>query len=206
MVSLIAALGSVGTFSGIALSYYFHRKSEKAQAALQRQIEKRKEITWDELPKKSRKLRDEVRAEFEPDIIVTPGLRGGTLVNLMYGVQENCLTYVGIREDKRGPNQLPSPPKNYVLLNETDKYRHYLPDGITEEDADKNVLVVDDFVHTGESMKRFKSELSELGFDPENVRTATVVCSDAAESGGKAPDFYGTTMPHEFDFPWGEAV
>lgn len=209
----VAVVGSVGTIGGIALSYHFHRQSQRAQEELresqqklQRELRKRKKITWDELPKKSRSLRDEIRREFDPDLIVTPGLRGGTILNLMYGVKENRLIYVGIREDTRGPRGLASKPKGYVLLNQTDKYNHYVPAGIREEDADRNVLILDDFVHTGESMMRFKENIVDLGFDPENVKTATIVCSEAAETGGKAPDFYSVTMPPEFEFPWGEAV
>lgn len=211
--SLIAVIGSIGTFTGLGMSYYFHQQRQETQQSLQetqeklqQEMQKRKEITWEELPKESKTLHEDIVHAFDPDIIVTPGLRGGTILNLMYGVKENRLVYVGIREDTRGPARLPSPPEHYIELNTTSKYCHYVPDGLAAEASDKNVLIVDDFVQTGESMRKFKEQIVELGFAADNVRTAALVCSKAAQDGGKEPDFYARTMPSEFQFPWGKAV
>jgi hypoxanthine phosphoribosyltransferase len=219
--NLVFAIVGVGfTLVGIGLSYRAHRqqqgtqeklrktqqKLQEAQSELKAEVAKRKRITWAELPKRSRSLRDDFEGDFSPDLIITPGLRGGTILNLMYGVKENKLTYTGFREDTRWSNQLDSRPRGYMLLNETSDYRHYLPEGVTEEPTDQKILILDDYAKTGESLRKFRKSLIELGFDSENIKTASIVCSETVTKGGEPPDYYSLSMPSGFDFPWGEAI
>lgn len=197
-VSLVAIGGLIGTFVGIATTIHYHQKTEAL-------IEEKKQVTWEELRNEAKTLSSEIDEAFEPDIVVTPGLRGATVANLMRGVYESLLVYVGVREDKRMDHLLPSEPKGYVHVSETTKYNHYLPASVVDE-TDKKVLILDAYTESGQSLLSFENFLRDHGFPENNIRRATIFCSEESNRDGNDPDFYSIEISSPFYFPWGKAV
>lgn len=191
--------------------YFSSRRSHKENIYSNEKIihlnEERRRITWSDLLSTCQELRSGIERGFKPDIIFTPCRRGATIANLMFGVGENILMYVGIREDSREEKKFESPPKDYKSVPPTGKYNHYIPSALLaiDERKDMNLLVLDDFVDTGDSLKAIVDFLSDEGFQRDNIKTATIVCSEAARRGGKEPDFFSLVMPPDFYFPWGKA-
>lgn len=168
-------------------------------------------ITWNQLQNYCRELRSEIESKFDPEILVTPGLRGAIIAYLMYGTgaHEDFLYFIGIQ------NKVPNGEvddghetgtSNFLdVIGETSKYEYYLPKPFPDELADENILIVDDYAHTGESLETFEEYLLENGVDTDSIRTATVVCSSKADEFDKEPDFHGPIEDLPFEFPWGDA-
>lgn len=199
-VSGLAALGTIGTFAGIGTTVYYQRKT-------QRLLDERNAVSWDELRSEARSLRADVRRQFDPDLVLTPGVRGATVMNLMQDVDENIPLYVGIREELRVPDEgrLAHDPVGYALFSETAKYRHYFPEELLHR-TDESVLLLDAFTDTGASLRTIRDRLVDAGYDPGSVKRATVLCSETAVEDGHTPDFYSLEVSRPFYFPWGKAV
>ena len=59
---------------------------------------------------------------------------------------------------------------------------------------------------SGTSLQKLKEFLVKDGFPRENIKTATIVCTDAAHDADMAPDFWWRKTPYtDFEFPWGKA-
>jgi len=150
----ISTIGTIGTvFFGI-LSIYFYKKTLHLN-------EERRRITWSDLPIESQELKRKIMRDFKPNIVFTPCRRGATIANLMFSVDENILLYVGIREDLRAEKKLESPPKDYEIISPTGKYKHYIPKALLNEKKDVNLLILDDFADTGDSL--MSCQLSIVG-------------------------------------------
>lgn len=172
---------------------------------------KKNDISWDELKKESRNLKFDIDS-YGPDIIFAPCKRGATIVNLMYDVDENIMTYIGIRIEKKGKQK---DGQGRPLINlidkdrivKTNKYCHCIPKDLLEIENKKefNLLIVDDFAKTGDSLENIVNFLKSKGF--ENIKSAAMVCSKTAIKGNKSPDYYRKEIDStEFDFPWGKAI
>ena len=195
---IITTIGTIGTiFFGI-LSYYYYNKVSHLN-------KERRRVTWNDLPIESRELKRKIMRDFKPNMVFTPCRRGATIANLMFSVDENILLYVGIREDLRVGKKLESPPKDYEIVSPTGKYKHYIPKALLNEKMDVNLLILDDFADTGDSLKTIVDFLLEKGFQRSKIKTATIVCSETALRGEKEPDFFSLKMPSDFYFPWGRA-
>jgi hypoxanthine phosphoribosyltransferase len=190
---IVGATGTIGTI-------YYGRKSSHLNRELKR-------IPWSDLKSASRELRKEINRKFKPDIVFSPCRRGVTIANLVFDVGENVILYVGIREDLREKDFYFSGnawKEDYAVV-ETKKYEHYIPKGMLKE-RDINLLILDDFAMSGSSLEKIKDFLVNEGFSEEKIKTATVVCTDAAYDAGKAPDFWWKKTPYtDFEFPWGKA-
>ena len=58
------------------------------------------------------------------------------------------------------------------------------------------VLFVDDYTNSGDTCHAIKTFLvEERGFDPENIRTLTLITTVATQASGKAPDFNAHETP-----------
>lgn len=145
---------------------------------------------------------------FKPDIIFSPCRRGATIANLFLDLDENVYLFVGVREDIRDGDTFKYTPEKlsdcwYTI--ETKKYKQYIPKQLLENKQAK-LLILDDFAMSGDSMLAITKFLIENGFVRENIKTATIVCTDAAFYAKKAPDFIWLKTSHiDFYFPWGKA-
>lgn len=196
--TICGIVGIIGTLSFGVLSVYFYKKNLKLN-------EEKRRIEYSDLMKASKGLKGKILKKFQPDVLFTPCRRGATIANLMLDVGENIPLYVGFREDLR-EDILKSPPKNYEIAPKTGKYNHYIPEGLLNENKDSNILVIDDFVDSGDSLKTIVEFLITKGFQRDKIKTATIVCTKTAIRSGKNSNFYVyEDMPYDFYFPWGRA-
>lgn len=197
--TILAGVGTVGTGIGILTSYHYHEQMKQA-------MEEKRRVGWEDLRDDARVLNTTIDDTFDPDVLFTPGMRGATVANLLRGVYESVPLYAGIREDLREPaEELQYEPENYIALEPTQKYRHYVPPALTER-PNKKVLVLDGFTDTGQSLDVLENHLLEQGYDADQVRKASVYCSERAIENGMEPDFYSRPISRPFYFPWGPAV
>ena len=202
---IIAIGGIIGTFFFGIVSIHFYKKTSRFEKEIFHLNEERRRVTWSDLLSESKELKRKIERDFKPGIIFTPCRRGATIANLMFDISENILLYVGIREDCREEKKLEFPPKDYEAVSPTGKYNQYIPRTLLDERKDANLLILDDFVETGDSLKATVDFLLKKGFQKDKVKTATIVCSKVALRGRKAPNFFSLEMPSDFYFPWGKA-
>ena len=202
----------------------YQRESENYQRESKELQKRLRTITWDELRMRSQELRKKIESgqseipetgqpeipPFQPDIIFTPCRRGATVANLMYGVDQNILLYVGIRVDNyRGtpsPTEIALPRNTGWEVADTSKYSHYIPSILFEFKDARNLLILDDFAMSGNSLAGVKRRFVEKGFNGE-IKTATIVCTDTAKQLRQEPDYYSLDVTdNDFYFPWGKAV
>jgi len=195
--TIISVLGVSGTTVFGILSIYMYRKTLRIN-------EEKRRITWSDLMIVSKELRREIEEQFHPDIIFAPCRRGVTIANLMFDVGENIILYMGIREDLREKTGFEHLPEDYDKIQTTGIHNHYLPRTLSAQ-SNKNILIIDDFASTGDSLRTIVDYMVEKGFQKDKIKTATIVCSESAILSGKAPDFFSLKMPPDFYFPWGRA-
>ena len=77
---------------------------------------------------------------------------------------------------------------------------------IINEEKEKNVLIVDDLVMSGDFLHTIKQRLCTSGFNKKNIRFISIVTTDVAISTKKSPDYYWKKITaDECYFPWGKA-
>lgn len=208
-IGIILAIGGIiGTFFFGIVSIHFYKKTSRFEKEIFHLNEERRRITWSDLLSESQELKGMIERDFKPGIIFTPCRRGATIANLMFGIGENILLYVGIREDIRKDHKgekFESPPKGYEVIPKTGKYKHYIPIGLLDEKKNVNLLILDDFVDSGDSLKAIVDFLGERGFQRDKIKTAAIVCTKTALGSRKAPNFFPLEMDPDFYFPWGKA-
>ena len=132
---------------------------------------------WDYVDRRSRDLAGAVRdSPFDPETVVALA-RGGWVV------ARTCCDLLGV-DDLTSLKV-----EHYVGTaeqGEQARVRYPLPDGAV---AGKDVLVVDDIVDTGESLRTAVDAVTER--DPDTVRTATL---QSLPTSGFDPDFVGERL------------
>jgi hypoxanthine phosphoribosyltransferase len=210
------SLSAFFLFLGIIFAYgineYQNKENiEKIQVLLNEANKTLTSVSWDQIKSNADYLREYFnKKEFFPDIVFTPCKRGATIVNLMYGVNETVLLYTGIRIRK---HEKTPPIANWEKEWEsvqTDKYYSYIPKSMIElakRNDNLKLLIIDDFAETGQSLDYIKNFLGDHNFNPDNIKTATIVANRLAIKNMKLPDEAGIkTNETEFTFPWGRAV
>lgn len=189
--------GFVVGLVGIIVGIYFGVESNRLLMA-------RRKFDWSDLLNAAKDLGRRINKEFAPDIIITPGLRGATVANILKSeLTETLPVFVGISVWKEDLIKRPEFPGYYYL--ETSKWHVYIPE-IVLNFKDKKVLVVDDFSMSGDFMQILTKSLIAKGFLEKNVKGMCVVATKVSIQGKKAPDFYWfESEDANFYFPWGKA-
>ena len=208
---LIAAIG-------IFFTIYFGLKNkelEKERSKLEEERSKRekerKTLTWQDSETASIDLSKEIKRDFTPDIIFTPDIRGGTIANMIktYLCDESSTipVMVGMLVWRDAPDSKSSVPnyfEPFYHICETRKWHAYVPKEISHH-KDKKILIIDDFVLTGELGSKLKETLIGEGFKKDSIKFAGVIATESAIEGEKPPDYYWKRINHTvFYFPWGE--
>lgn len=183
---------------GVSLTLYYGRKS----ARLERES---KTISWSDVQLAADDLAEEIRKSgFRPNLILASGARGGIIAEFMaQHIDHSVPVLVGITQWKdTGYGSCDLSKYDYF---ETSKWRVSIPLAIYDN-ADKNILVVDDLAMSGDAMEQIRKRLVEKGFAKDRIKTATAVAADVAVKAHKAPDYYWLeTHSSSFYFPWGKA-
>lgn len=196
-MDILAIVFGLTTLAGVLLTILYGRKSARLEKS-------RKKLEWSDFQACATDLAAAVKRFFVPDLIVTPGLRGATLANLMIkDLGENIPVLVGASYWKEAPGP-GSAPTGYFHI-ETNKWHVYIPE-IAVADSSKRVLIVDDFTMSGDFLEKLVACFLSAGFERDNIKTATAVVTRIAIQNHKAPDIHWMeSLDTSFYFPWGKA-
>lgn len=173
------------------------------QAMRAEQLNKRqRDLDWPRFRNAASDLARSVdRSGFMPDFILSISERGAIVGNLVarelrYQIPILTVGYL----DQAGTVSIPG----YLTLRGT-KATTFLPEGLRGL-KEKKVLLLDDFVMSGDGLFRVKNQLLEYGFAAKCIRSGSVVATKLAIANNKGPDFFAReARDFDFFFPWGRA-
>jgi len=182
---------------GVVLTIYYARKSERLNRM-------RKRLEWPDLQAAATDLGRRIKRDVQPAALVTPGLAGATFANLLVSEFPNQPpVYVGTRIWREDPHDEVRP-GSWMVLN-TKKWIVTIPDGVLNH-KDGTILIVDDFVMSGDFLDAFRDKLVSEGVDSSRIRAASLACTRVAIANHKGPDYYWWLADNDdFYFPWGKA-
>ena len=192
---LIGIVGTLFGAWGVAQNIISKKKNRKLKAITWSDIQSATKFFW-------KKLKHE---KFEPTFIITPGQKGGIISQLISDFYEEgipiCSGYLEAKNKKQVTDD------NYLTLSTT-KWNVYLPISLkTCKQKDKvKLLIVDDFVMSGDFLYKLKSTLLELGYLEKNICSCAMAVTKVAIDANKAPSYYWKVVDDkDFYFPWGKA-
>jgi hypoxanthine phosphoribosyltransferase len=141
------------------------------------------------------------RSGFAADYILAISERGAIVGNLVARELRKQIPIITVAYlDKTDNTSLPG----YLTLAGT-KSTAFLPAGLKDL-HDSKVLLLDDFVMSGDGLCRMRDQLLAYGFAAANLRSGAVVATRLAIANRKGPDFFAReTKDYDFFFPWGRA-
>ncbi|MBE0670104.1 MAG: hypothetical protein IH588_05920 [Anaerolineales bacterium] len=189
----------ITTVIGIVLTIYYGKKSLELEKS-------KKKLEFSDFLSCANDLGAKIKQKkgFRPDLVFTPGLRGGTFAHLLLKEFDYDLpVFVGVsswKSDKGSKNHI-----NGFFLIETSKWFMHVPES-TLDWKDKKMLIVDDFAMSGDFLAKAKDFFISHGFREENIKTLCIVTTKVAIKNHKSPDYYWMeTLDDNFYFPWGKA-
>jgi hypoxanthine phosphoribosyltransferase len=142
------------------------------------------------------------RSGFVPDFILALSDRGAIVAHLVARELRKQVPII-VLGYLDGPESKLDLPGHKKLTRSKNVF--YLPEALRETKTLK-VLLVDDFVMSGDGMACIKEELLAIGYPPEHLVSGAVVATRIAIANKKGPDHYGReTRDFDFYFPWGRA-
>lgn len=140
-------------------------------------------LSWSDIEILIDKLAEQVSSRYEPNMLIGI-LRGGAIVaSMLSDVLDMREVYtIGCR--------------SYTGVGERETLVVYQPLSL-DSLWDKNVLVVDDVVDTGETMKHIVQHVR--GLSPKNIKTATLHIKPHTSF---VPDFYVENVNAWIVYPW----
>lgn len=167
---------------------------------------KLKTITWCDLQLAAQYFWRELKHQkYTPTFIVTPGQKGGIVAQLVRDCFDVKIPIITGYLMEKGESDILS--KSSATLSTT-KWDVHIPP-VIENFAEKGtckLLVVDDFVMSGDFMSSFLKWLLDLGYSEGNIRSCAVATTKVALDANKAPTlFWRIVDDREFYFPWGKA-
>lgn len=193
---IIGILGTALSAAGIWLTVRCNKIAKKSKTIGWSQFQ----IAVKEFTKKIKKK------DFDPDLIITPGQKGGIIAQLI--VDELELT-VPICTGFLLPVNSPiykekSLNENYFVIK-TSKWYVFLPKFI-EYTKEQKILIVDDLVMSGDFLHDLTNMLVKLGYCEENIVSYSIATTDVAIMANKAPKYYWRKVEaSDSYFPWGKA-
>ena len=207
IIGLVLTVFSI--FTGIKLdSIAESQKQTEKMLVEEREKLKLKEeelvsINWNDMQNAAKHLAMQIKKDFTPDFIITPGQKGGIfgyLISEFYDTEIPIITGYLISQTELKPTLY----ENNLLI-ENDKWYLVLPNEILVR-SNQKVLIVDDCVFGGTTMSQLKNLLLNNGYMKENVKTCALVASKLTYNHKKIPDyFWKPTLSDDFFLPWGKA-
>ena len=183
---------------GLAVSLYFGAEARRA-------IRRVRKYDWNEIDSGVKYLAGKIERDYAPDLIVcSSGGSVGIVANLYLTYTERFIPlYIGISKNKN--KQFTSEPI-FSAVYETSRWTTHLPENLAATKA-KHVLVLEDVVLSGESMKQIIKVLVDSGIPRNNIRTAALFTTEIAITDGNAPDYFWYRLPDtHFYLPWGKST
>lgn len=192
---LVGILGTAFGVWGVVLTIGSNRKNKKLKTITWTDIQSATKYFW-------RKLQYQ---KFKPDFIVTPGQKGGIIAQLIRDFYENDIPIFSGFLNIKGREVVKD--ENYLTLSTT-KWNVHLPISLkTFKQKNKiKLLIVDDFVMSGDFMHLLKEILLELGYLEQNIYSCAIVVTKVAMDANKGPNYHWKIVDDkDFYFPWGKA-
>lgn len=198
MSVLSELVGIVGTgfgVWGVVLTIRSNRKNRKL-----------KTVTWEDLQSATkyfwRKLK---HRNFVPKYIITPGQKGGIIAQLLKDFYETEIPIFSGFLEATGQESVED--ENYLTLSTT-KWHVHMPISLktcSHKDQVK-LLIVDDFVMSGDFLHLLKNTLLQLGYSEENICSCAIAVTKVAMDANKGPNYHWKVVDDkDFYFPWGKA-
>ena len=184
--------------AGFLLTLHYGRKA----ARLERD---RQTLTWEDVVVATDDLASQIsKSGFQPELFLATSARGAIIAHLMARhLSQTCPVLVGIVEWK-DEHLFQGDLSSYDAID-TSKVRLYIPKTVYAN-KESRVLLIDDFAMSGNGMAEARARLEAHGFQPDAVRTATLIVSAVAVDSYRVPDFYWKKVDSlDFFFPWGRA-
>jgi len=161
---------------------------------------------WDDVQLGARKLAQSIFKNFSPEIVFCSSGPSALVANLMLTEIDRYLpVYVGFSQRiDRADLCLTS---SYQIEIITTKWKTYLPNEVFLL-KDKKVLIIEDCIITGDTIKELLGVFLARGFKRENILVASLIVTDYAINANKGPDthYYKVTDSSVFYMPWGKGV
>jgi hypoxanthine phosphoribosyltransferase len=184
-------------FAGTIFSIISERARKKAEKLS-------KSLSWSELQAGTNDLCKKVRRDFQPDVILTPNLRGGIIAELINDQFDRHIPVFVGQIFWKGLGGEIKPIPNHIEIK-TGKWMLYIPEGVVEY-KDLRLLIVDDFSMSGDTVSKVKNQLVARGFNPDLIKTASLFTTKVAIQNNKTTDYYWKVSEDDsFYFPWGKA-
>lgn len=186
------------TLISLAFTIYYGQKSSKLE-------KNRKKLDWTDLQSCANDLGAKIKKDnFVPEIIFTPGLKGATFVNLLMNeFTTQVPVFVGISYWKESFSSEDLIDEHELV--ETNKWYVSVPKLMLKQ-KEKKILIVDDFVMSGDFTYNLVELLIKNGFEKEKIKTMSVVTTKVAIENHKKPTYFWLEISDSnFYFPWGKA-
>lgn len=174
------------------------------QAVRAEQINKReRDLDWPRFRSAASDLARSIdRSDFMPEAILALSDRGAIVAHLVARELRRQVPIITVAYLGR-PDETTDLPGHEAIRGT--KAVLFLPNGITELSG-RRLLLLDDFVMSGDGLRAVIGTLLEKGYDRENIRSGAVVATKISIVSKKGPDFVGReTKGFDFYFPWGRA-
>jgi hypoxanthine phosphoribosyltransferase len=173
------------------------------QAMRAEQLNKRqRDLDWPRFRNAASDLARSVdRSGFMPDFILSISDRGAIVGHLVARELRRQIPIITAGYlDQVAKFSIPG----FLTLDGT-KAVTFLPEGLSGL-KDKRVLIVDDFVMSGDGLLRVKNQLLKYDFAEDSIRSGAVVATKLSIANNKGPDFFAReARDFDFFFPWGRA-
>ena len=173
------------------------------QAMRAEQLNKRqRDLDWPRFRNAASDLARSVdRSGFMPDFILSISDRGAMVGHLVARELRRQIPIITVGYlDQEEEVSIPG----FLTLRGT-KATTFLPDGLKGLKG-KRVLLVDDFVMSGDGLLRIKDQLLDYGFAKDSIKSGAVVATKVSVANKKGPDFFAReARDFDFFFPWGRA-
>lgn len=187
---------------GIAVGVVGVRLTDLAR----REARQKSDFTWEEVSRGVRDLARRIEPDFEPTLIVSSSAGSvGVVANLYITETTRFIPlYLGVSRRNQPAIQFASYPI-FTDRYTTDRWETFLPGNLRDSGAQK-VLILEDAVISGDSMKRIREVLKGQGFVDEQIRTAALIVNQFAFETGHAPDYHWQIISQQvINFPWGKS-
>jgi len=168
-----------------------------------------KSISWSDIQNGTKYIWKGLRnLGFTPDIMISPDPKGGIIAYQLSQFYDEDI-FIDVGQAKRKNSTTPHiSSKNYHTVICTNRWEVFLSKEIEDiiDKEQKKVLIVDDFVLSGDFNSYLFDFLEKMGYKKENIKICCLAVTKVAISSDKAPDFYWKIVDDEdFYFPWGKA-
>lgn len=174
------------------------------QAVRAEQLNKReRDLDWPRFRSAASDLARSIdRSDFMPDVILALSERGAMVAHLVARELRRQVPIVTVAYLGRPDGDLDLP--GYEPIRGT-KAVVFLPERLVELRG-KRLLLLDDFVMSGDGLRTVIATLVAQGHDPKDLRSGAVVATKISIASKKGPDYHGReTTGFDFYFPWGRA-